>query len=159
VVASRAAIKLRPNWAEAHYNLGQTFDSMGDLGKAVVCYENAVAYNSEWEDAIHNLAAAKQELQLSNLSLPTSGVYEGDGGGGGGLISSIQSMKLSASLANQQHQRSPIEQANEGEEWDVESATSHSTVDSNHSGVHIYICNYHFLGLYLLFSYHNTNHY
>jgi tetratricopeptide (TPR) repeat protein len=146
VVASRAAIKLRPNWAEAHYNLGQTFDSMGDLGKAVVCYENAVAYNSEWEDAIHNLTAAKQELQLSNLSLPTSGVYDADGGGGGGLISSIQSMKLSASLANQEHQRSPIEQANEGEEWDVESATSHSTVDSNHSGVYIYVCNYHFLG-------------
>ena len=41
VAASGEACALRPEWAEAHYNMGQTYDDMGRLESAIVCYENA----------------------------------------------------------------------------------------------------------------------
>jgi len=110
VIASRAAIKLRPDWAEAHYNLGQTFDSIGDLNNAVTCYEKACLHNPGWEDAEHNLAAAKHELQLSKPTITTPD----------------STMTCPPSTFEPE--------LGEGEEWDVESATSHGTNDSSQSG-------------------------
>ena len=61
VAASSEATAARPDWAEAHYNMGQTYDDMGRLENAIACYETACRLRPDWEDAQHNLAVACQE--------------------------------------------------------------------------------------------------
>ena len=45
------AIKINPNYADAHYNLGVIFKELGENQKAKECYEKAIEINPNHVDA------------------------------------------------------------------------------------------------------------
>jgi tetratricopeptide (TPR) repeat protein len=49
------AIKYKPDYYEAHFNLGLCFEEMGDVTKARHCYENALKYSNNYMKAIEGL--------------------------------------------------------------------------------------------------------
>ena len=49
------AIKAKPDYYEAHFNLGLCFEETGDLIKAQECYQNALKYNHNYDKAIEGL--------------------------------------------------------------------------------------------------------
>ena len=56
------AIVLKPNFAEAHYNLGITLQEMGKLEKAKASYEQAITLKTEYAEAHYRLGGTLKEL-------------------------------------------------------------------------------------------------
>ena len=67
--ALRKAAKLLPNDAEAHYNLGVTLKSLGDLNGAVASYRRALQLDPKSADAYNNLGHALQDLAQFDRAL------------------------------------------------------------------------------------------
>jgi tetratricopeptide (TPR) repeat protein len=66
------AIKLDPNDAVAHYDLGTVYDRQGNTSQAVAQYTDAVVVNPAFPDAMFNLAvdtAASDPSSAGNLYL------------------------------------------------------------------------------------------
>ena len=55
------ALKIRPELAEAHCNLGVVYKSLGDSKNAVECYENALKINPDYLDAHMNFGLSLME--------------------------------------------------------------------------------------------------
>ena len=51
----RAAIALKPDFAKAHYNLGNILKSQGDPDKAIAAYEEAIRLKPDFAEAHYNL--------------------------------------------------------------------------------------------------------
>ena len=51
----RIAIRKKPDYAEAHSNLGNALKDQGDLEAAVACYRRAIAIDPNYFDAYNNL--------------------------------------------------------------------------------------------------------
>ena len=49
------ALRIKPDYAGAHYNLGNTLKELGQLDKAVLSYKKALAVKSDFADAHNNL--------------------------------------------------------------------------------------------------------
>ncbi|OIP00720.1 MAG: hypothetical protein AUJ98_06815 [Bacteroidetes bacterium CG2_30_33_31] len=49
------AIKNKPDYYEAHFNLGLCFEELGNLEKAKMSYENALKYQNNYQKAIEGL--------------------------------------------------------------------------------------------------------
>jgi predicted TPR repeat methyltransferase len=62
VVAKEKAVKLAPNDAEAHSNLGNTLQELGRLGKAEASYKQAIALKPNYAEAHSNLGNTLKEL-------------------------------------------------------------------------------------------------
>src|SRR5262249_1339063 len=56
--AFKAAIQLKPTWAEAHNELGRSFLSLGKYGDAAAAFQEAIRNKPEFADAHENLAIA-----------------------------------------------------------------------------------------------------
>jgi len=56
------AVALRPDFAEAHYNLGKACRELGHLELAVSSYEAALRLRPEWPDALFNLGNTLNSL-------------------------------------------------------------------------------------------------
>ena len=56
-------LKINPNYADAHNNLGAIFNSLGEVKKAKECYEKAIEINPNYADAYNNLGAIFKELE------------------------------------------------------------------------------------------------
>ena len=56
------AIKINPNYADAHYNLGIVMQELGDHRKAIVYYEKAIQLRPEYAKAYNNLGVVYQEM-------------------------------------------------------------------------------------------------
>jgi predicted O-linked N-acetylglucosamine transferase (SPINDLY family) len=56
-------LRHRPNWAQAHYNLGNAWRDLGKLDEAVACYQRAVQWKPDYLEAHHHLGKVfkKQE--------------------------------------------------------------------------------------------------
>ena len=54
----KAAIRLKPNWAEAHNELGRRFLSLGKYEQAAAAFQEAIRNKPEFADARINLAIA-----------------------------------------------------------------------------------------------------
>ena len=46
----RRALAHRPNWAEAHYNLGNAWKDLGRLDETVECYQRALQLKPDYAD-------------------------------------------------------------------------------------------------------------
>ena len=55
------ALKIRPEFAEAHCNLGVVYKSLGDSKNAIECYENALRINPDYLDAHMNFGLCLME--------------------------------------------------------------------------------------------------
>lgn len=55
------AIRLNPNYVEAHYNLGKALKALGRTREAIAQFEEALRLNSDVADAHFSLASALQE--------------------------------------------------------------------------------------------------
>ena len=47
----RKSVELKPNYAEAYYNLGNTYRKLSDLNQAVTCYTKAIELKRDYTDA------------------------------------------------------------------------------------------------------------
>ena len=56
------AIKIQPNFENAHYNIGLAFDKLYEFQKAIACYERAIQINPNYVAAYNNLANSFKEL-------------------------------------------------------------------------------------------------
>ena len=55
------ALKIRPELAEAHCNLGIVYKNLGDTKNAIECYENALRINPDYLDAHMNFGLCLME--------------------------------------------------------------------------------------------------
>ena len=60
VAQYQEAVRLKPDYAEAHYNLGNAFKEQGQLAAAVAQYQEAVRLKPDYADAHLNLGNALQ---------------------------------------------------------------------------------------------------
>ena len=56
VFALQRAINLRSDDPKIHYDLGHTLYGMGELGKAIASFRNAIVLNPKYAEAHSNLA-------------------------------------------------------------------------------------------------------
>jgi predicted O-linked N-acetylglucosamine transferase (SPINDLY family) len=56
------ALRLRPDWAEAHFDLGNAWKDQGNLDLAVGCYQRALQLKPDYADAHNNLGLAWRDL-------------------------------------------------------------------------------------------------
>ena len=54
--AFRAAVTARPDWAEAHSNLGVALGRCGQHAEALACFERALKIRPDYADAHQNLS-------------------------------------------------------------------------------------------------------
>ena len=55
------AIRLRPDYAEAHNNLGNVFKDQNNFEEAQRCYEHAVGLNPKYGPGLNNLGVIYRE--------------------------------------------------------------------------------------------------
>ena len=55
------ALTLRPDWTEAHFNLGNNWKRQGKLDLAIACYQRALQLKPDFADAHNNLGLAWRE--------------------------------------------------------------------------------------------------
>ena len=58
----RRALALKPDYAEAHNNLGGALSAQGNLDEAVACYRRALALKPDYAEAHNNLGGALSDL-------------------------------------------------------------------------------------------------
>jgi protein O-GlcNAc transferase len=54
----RRAIELKPDYTEAHYNMGVVLEMKGEISGAIIKYKDALKINSDHEDARNRLKIA-----------------------------------------------------------------------------------------------------
>ncbi len=55
------AIKIHPNYSNAHLLMGNSYFYLGELDKSIIAYENALRSNPDFQDAKSNLAVALRD--------------------------------------------------------------------------------------------------
>jgi cytochrome c-type biogenesis protein CcmH/NrfG len=55
------ALEIRPDFAEAHNNLGNALLQKGNVGEAITQYQNALQINPDYVDALNNLGSALRQ--------------------------------------------------------------------------------------------------
>jgi tetratricopeptide (TPR) repeat protein len=56
IVRYREALALKPDWPEAHNDLGNALTEAGELHEAIACYGRALSLKPDWPEACYNLA-------------------------------------------------------------------------------------------------------
>ena len=56
ITSYNEALQLRPDYPEAHYNLGNIFNEQGNVSAAVNFYNQAIQYNYNYQEAHFNLS-------------------------------------------------------------------------------------------------------
>jgi predicted O-linked N-acetylglucosamine transferase (SPINDLY family) len=62
-IGFRRALQLKPDYAEAHYNLGLTLYNLGRLGEAEACYRRALQLKPDYAEALNNLGNVLQDIE------------------------------------------------------------------------------------------------
>jgi Flp pilus assembly protein TadD len=65
IAASRAALRLRPNYAEAWNNICAAYNKLGRYEEAAAACEQALHYKPDFELARNNLHYAREKLKAS----------------------------------------------------------------------------------------------
>ena len=63
IAASRAALALRPNYAEAWNNIGAAYNKLGRYEEAAAACEEALRFKPDFELARNNLKYAREKLK------------------------------------------------------------------------------------------------
>ena len=63
------AVLIKPDYAEAHYNLGVTLQEMGDLDNAIESYKQALKHNNHYPKAHNNLGQIYLVMEDLDLAL------------------------------------------------------------------------------------------
>ena len=67
-------LELKPDFAEAHNNLGNAFMDQGKLDEAIACYRRALELKPDFAEAHNNLGIAlKDQGKLDEASPATAG--------------------------------------------------------------------------------------
>lgn len=69
IAAYQVSISLRPNFADAHNNLGVAREQAGDLTGAIVSYNRAISLDGKFAEPLSNLGAIYKEQGDSDKSL------------------------------------------------------------------------------------------
>ena len=56
------AVKIQPDYAEAHHNLGQSYKELGDVDKAIKCFQRAIKIQPKILASHNNLGIIQKEL-------------------------------------------------------------------------------------------------
>ena len=65
VACYRRALELKPDYAEAHNNLGNALKDQGKLDEAVACYRRALELKPDFAEAHNNLGNALRRTRGS----------------------------------------------------------------------------------------------
>ena len=60
------ALKLKPELALTHYNLGNTYKGLRDFKQAIISYKKALEINPQYYDVLHNLAIVYKAANMFN---------------------------------------------------------------------------------------------
>ena len=60
VASYRQALTLKPDYAEVHFNLGNTLNDQGKLDEAVASYRQALTLKPDYAEAHNNLGVISQ---------------------------------------------------------------------------------------------------
>ena len=63
------AVKIKPDYAEAHKNFGLSLSEIGQLNDAVKCFERAIEADNNYVDAHYNLAITFKDLGQFDLAI------------------------------------------------------------------------------------------
>jgi len=63
------SLAIKPDYAEAHNNLGNALKDLGRLDAAVKCYEKAVAIKPDYAEAYHNHGSVMKRLKRQDKAL------------------------------------------------------------------------------------------
>jgi tetratricopeptide (TPR) repeat protein len=75
----RKAIEIKPDYADAHANLGNLFWQTGDLKNAILCFQEAIAIDPNFTQVYYNLGTILAELdRLEDSTLLLSSAIELD---------------------------------------------------------------------------------
>src|SRR5262249_5351312 len=66
----RKAIELKPDYAEAHYNLGNSLAQQGDLSAAEACYRKALELRPDLAEPHCNLGQVRRRQERFTEALP-----------------------------------------------------------------------------------------
>lgn len=69
IVDFNHAVSIKPDYAEAHYNLGVTLREIGDLDNAIESYKQALKHNNHYPKAHNNLGQIYIVMEDLNLAL------------------------------------------------------------------------------------------
>ena len=69
ILCYQEAIKIKPDFAEAHGNLGIYFKERNDIDQAILCYKRAIKIKPDFADAHHNLGVSLYDLGMFNEAL------------------------------------------------------------------------------------------
>jgi Ca-activated chloride channel family protein len=69
VKAFKQAIKLKPDYAEAHYNLGDAYAQLHEFKKAIDEYKQAISYKPDLTMAYNNMGTAHYKLGEHKLAI------------------------------------------------------------------------------------------
>lgn len=77
-----SAVKIKPNYAEALFNLGATYSELGKVDEAIDSYEKAISFQPNYPDAYNNLGNifknSKDDLKLAIEKLEWAIAYKHD---------------------------------------------------------------------------------
>ena len=62
-------LKIKPNHAPSHNNLGIIFETLGNIQNAKICYEKAILINPDYAHAYNNLGMIFKELDQHNNAI------------------------------------------------------------------------------------------
>ena len=65
----KEAINLKPDFFEAHFNLGNALTNLGEPNKAIICYKEAIKIKPDYSDAFNNLANVLIELEKTKEAI------------------------------------------------------------------------------------------
>jgi protein O-GlcNAc transferase len=65
----RTAVTIKPDYAEAHFNLGVILKNLGQFSDAVTSYKHAISYEPKYFDALNNLGNVLFEMGLYDQSI------------------------------------------------------------------------------------------
>ena len=70
VACYRRALELKPDFTEAHINLGNALKDQGKLDEAVACYRRAMELKPDYAGAHYNLGSASRSRGSSTKRSP-----------------------------------------------------------------------------------------
>ena len=75
VACYRRALELKPDFAEAHNNLGTALKNQGKLDEAVACYRRALELNPDFAEAHNNLGVPSRTRASSTKRSPATAAH------------------------------------------------------------------------------------
>jgi Tfp pilus assembly protein PilF len=63
IISYKKAIAIKPDYAEAYYNMGKAYDKLGQHADAIASFQKAIVIKTDYADAYYNMGFAYTNLE------------------------------------------------------------------------------------------------